>query len=340
MKKATLVVPPSYQQNRLFDLTNSHLNRDNCLAPFAELKARFAKQGFDLSTQDINANTVSDCVIYLEMPDVLPAPENVNKSFLLLFETELILPQNWDFEKHRNFSKIFTWNDSLVDNKKYFKMNWSHVFPDKIEYQPSEKTKFCCLIAGNKILHHELELYSKRLEAIRWFEKQHPDEFDLYGIGWNEIKLPGKSYFERYYLLKLIKKVLNLLAPRFSSYRGKVADKRQVLKQYRYSICYENVRDLPGYITEKIFDCFFAACIPVYWGPANITSHIPAECFIDKQKFNTYEELYSYLASISESEYVCYIDAAAQYLRSTQALPFRAAAFVDTIVANTIGQNS
>jgi hypothetical protein len=30
-----------------------------------------------------------------------------------------------------------------------------------------------------------LELYSKRVEAIKWFEKNHPEDFDFYGIGWD-----------------------------------------------------------------------------------------------------------------------------------------------------------
>lgn len=34
----------------------------------------------------------------------------------------------------------------------------------------------------------------------------------------------------------------------------------------KHYFCFENVRDLPGYITEKIFDCFFAEYIPIYWG--------------------------------------------------------------------------
>ena len=34
-------------------------------------------------------------------------------------------------------------------------------------------------------------------------------------------------------------------------------------------------REIPGYITEKIFDCFLARSVPVYWGPGNIADHVP-----------------------------------------------------------------
>jgi hypothetical protein len=63
------------------------------------------------------------------------------------------------------------------------------------------------------------------------------------------------------------------------------------LEKYKFSICYENARDTPGYITEKIFDCFFAGCVPIYWGANNITDHIPKECFIDKRDFEDYKVL-------------------------------------------------
>ncbi|KAB7887432.1 hypothetical protein GBG19_10625 [Poseidonibacter ostreae] len=69
-------------------------------------------------------------------------------------------------------------------------------------------------------------------------------------------------------------------------------------------MCYENARDIPGYITEKIFDSFFAGCVPVYLGADNITEHIPKECFIDKREFDTYEKLYKYLKNMSDEEYV------------------------------------
>jgi hypothetical protein len=36
-----------------------------------------------------------------------------------------------------------------------------------------------------KKINHPLELYSKRVEAIKWFEKNHPEDFDFYGIGWD-----------------------------------------------------------------------------------------------------------------------------------------------------------
>lgn len=51
MKKATIVVHSVYGNNRLFDLSDKIINRDNCMYPFWLLKERFAKNGYELSTQ-------------------------------------------------------------------------------------------------------------------------------------------------------------------------------------------------------------------------------------------------------------------------------------------------
>ena len=336
MKKACFVTPPVFQQNRIFDLSDKILNRDNCLVPFSLLKDEFAARGFNLATQDINSIDASASVVYLEMPKTLPAAENLHKSHLLLFETDVILPRNWVIPNHQAFNKIFTWNDSLIDNQKYFKINWTYVLPEIPDYQLETRTRFCCLISGNKSASHPLELYSERVATIRWFERHHPDLFDLYGIGWNEFNLPGRRFIEQNPLLKAFSRLISRFAPQFPSYRGKVINKNETLRDYRFSICYENARDIPGYITEKIFDCLFAGCIPIYWGANNIAAHIPPDCFIDRREFASHERLFNRMQQLSDSEYRNYIAATRRFLQSDAARQFSAAVFAKTVAEETL----
>ena len=180
MKKACLVVEAPYTNNQIFSKLNEKLNRDNCLAFFHHLQDRFAKAGIDLQTQDLQAIRDCDVVIYNEMPKVLPSLSEKVKSFLLLFESELIRPDNWNVSSHQRFAKIFSWNDKFVDNKIYFKMNFTH--SGQIPFLPfAQKSKFCTLIAGHKSGSHPLELYSQRKKAIRWFEANHPGQFEFFG---------------------------------------------------------------------------------------------------------------------------------------------------------------
>lgn len=332
MKKATIVVHSAYGNNKLFDLSDKVINRDNCMYPFYLLKQEFAKNGYDLSTQDINNIETSEIVIYNEIPKTLPSQKDISKSYLLIFESELIRPDNWDLEKHKYFHKIFTWNDDIIDNKKYFKFNFAQEIPKEINKDISKKEKLCTLIAGNKKVIHPLELYTKRIEAIRWFEKHHPEDFGFYGIGWDEYRIENR------YINFLFKKskLSKLFKPNFPSYKGKIESKKEVLQMYKFAICYENARDISGYITEKIFDCFFAGCVPIYWGADNIIEHIPKECFIDKREFDTYEELYEYIKNMSDEEYIGYLDNIENFLNSEKAYLFSSEFFAKTLVDNYI----
>ena len=326
MIKATFYTSSFYLNNRLFDLSDEISNRDDCLYGFYLLKEKFEKKGIDLSTQDINPPSKSDFIIYNEMPKIKEVVLN-KTNCLLLFESEVIRPDNWSIENHKHFKKIFTWNDELVDNKKYFKINFAHKIPTDLNFDMSKKTKHCAMIVGNKFKSHPLELYSERIKTIRWFEQNHPDDFDLYGMGWDKYHFKGVlSLLNRFGLLT------KLLKSNYPSYKGSVKSKKETYEKYKFAICYENARDILGYITEKIFDCFFAGCVPVYWGALNVTEHIPADTFIDMRDFKSHEGLYDYIKKMQDDEYVGYLDAIKYFIESDRVYPFSAECFAETIV--------
>jgi hypothetical protein len=214
----------------------------------------------------------------------------------------------------------------LANGNKYVKYYWPNKVPSNLGFDISKKIKLCTMIAGNKFNSHPLELYSERIKAIRWFEKNHPEDFDFYGVGWDTYR-----FKEPFLLLNSIKSLTKVLRPKYPSYRGVVKSKREVLIKYKFAICYENARDISDYITEKIFDCFFAGCVPVYWGAPNITKHIPADTFIDKRKFRTYEELYGYLRNMPDNEYLDYLHAIKEFVEGNTIYPFSAECFAETL---------
>lgn len=68
-----------------------------------------------------------------------------------------------------------------------------------------------------------------------------------------------------------------------------MASKVETLGEYLFCYCLENQGGTKGYITEKIFDCFFSGSVPVYLGPTNITDYIPSSCFVDFSNFRSIE---------------------------------------------------
>lgn len=329
--KANLVGAGFYS-NDIFDLTSSR-NRDNCLVPFFELRKRFLAIGVELNTLDLNDEIKARFELHL---DVQKTSKFSFPSYVMLYESPQVLPINQSVRFLNRYRRIFTWRDDLVDGQRFIKLN----LPNKIVVNNSHgwqgRAKLCCLISGNKSVRRQtsLELYSERVNTIRWFEQHAAKDFDLYGSGWDEpVSHSGLANCVVNKLRKYLPKIKGKVY--FPSYRGKVASKLETMQKYRFSICYENVRDLPGYITEKIWDSFFAGCVPVYWGASNITTYIPEDCFIDRRKFARHEELYTFLASMPEPEYIAYQERIAAFLISDRAKPFSAEAFAETIV-NTI----
>ena len=337
MKKAVIYVANYYQKNKIFDMELNVHARNGYHYQHHLLKKRFAAQNFDLATQDINNINEAQFVLYNEMPALKDMSVLLKQnSFLIIWESELIRPDNWVKENHKYFQKIFTWNDRWVDGEKYIKYYWPNKIPPKLDFDGNQKNKLCTLIAGNKIKKHPLELYTERINAIRWFEQYHPAEFDLYGVGWDEYVFKGRIIHR----LNKIKPLTKLLGKKYPSYRGTIEIKNEILKKYKFAICYENARDIPGYITEKIFDCFFANCVPIYWGAPNITDFIPANTFIDKEKFKSYEELYKYIKTMPKTEYRGYIDAIENFIQSDAMYLFSAEHFVDTLITEILGRTN
>ena len=344
MRKISFVVDKHYLNNRIFDLDLP----DVCFPALARLRERLRTQGFELNTQDINKVEDSIMAVYSEMPEKIPRGHRPERSILIIWENEVIAKKNWVLDKHAMFERIITWHDDFVDNVKYFKFNYSY---DVISTPPGLKgrDKLVCLISsGNKSSTHPLELYSKRLEAIRWFEKNRPEDFDYYGRLWNKSATArnpvymflGKLGFLRTMNRRFLKGIRNPEYPpkkTTSCYRGEVEDKIEVMRKYKFSICYENAQDIPGYITEKIFDCYFANCVPVYWGAPNIEDYMDRGCFIDKRSFGRYEDLYSYLAGMGDREYLGYQENISSFLSGPKIDFFKNETQVDDLFRHIVG---
>jgi hypothetical protein len=61
------------------------------------------------------------------------------------------------------------------------------------------------------------------------------------------------------------------------NYLGSVEDKIQAMEEYQVALVIENSQE---YITEKLFDAFFAGCIPVYVGPDLEKFDIPRHLYV------------------------------------------------------------
>jgi len=92
------------------------------------------------------------------------------------------------------------------------------------------------------------------------------------------------------------------------------------------------MREIKGYITEKIFDCFAAGVVPIYWGASNIEEFVDKGCFIDRKKFANNNDLYYFIKNMKKEEYENYLENIRLYLISEKAQLFSFSYLVDCFV--------
>ena len=248
-----------------------------------------------------------------------------NQSALFLWEPPSVCPENWEISIYSQFSTVFSWNDDLVDGIHIHKF----CLPIPACVPPVERVNFSnkkllVNISMNKFSTYPHELYSARRDAIRYFEKARLNDFDLYGVGWDVL---GVDFGSKWRLPNS-----NRTFTPYTSYRGTVKHKWEVFPGYKFALCYENVSDQPGWITEKIFDCMRADCVPIYWGAPNVTEYVDPAAFIDRRKFKSNQELEDYIAGINESQYEQFREAIATYLASERFKTFLSPAFVQRVI--------
>jgi len=321
MEIAKIVVEDYYQKGKIFSSELNYSFFDGRLSKYIELKKYFTKFNIDLVTQDQTNDKDCKFSIYLDTYLLPNSSEELN--YLIILEPPSVLPTNFIVENHSNFKKIFTWDDSMVDNTKYFKFNFSF-YREPLKLCFSDKKKRFVMIAKNKFSFHENELYTKRVEIINWFNLKQPEEFDLYGVGWDQFifkKYPF-TFFNRFpFFGTQINSILGIKYPFFI--KG-LNSKFDVLSHYIFCFCYENIGEIDGYITEKIIDCFNSGTIPIYLGARNIKDFIPANTFIDVREFTSFNEMMIFVDGLDENSINNYLDNIFAFMSSNKSLVFDA----------------
>lgn len=295
-------VSSHYMKNKLFDFNDPILNRDNTLEPGIRLRQELMQQGVQMHTIDIavDKGIKGD---YWNMGN-LESPYLSKKYHghfgtrnLMLFEPPVVKPHVYqnliryiDF-----FDFIYVHSTDIIEP--YLNINFASKIkefcwptasfnPDLFGFANPKSKLLCCVIGIHHPRSNNGELYTFRTNWIA--ELSQFENFDLFGVGW---RWPGvrTGFWPKYILNR------HRLLHR---YMGPVISKFEVMSQYEFGLCVENMR-CNGYITEKIFDCLFAGAIPLYYGAPNIASFIPENCFIRLESFDDGASLLKTLKKIS-----------------------------------------
>lgn len=307
MKKSCYLDPSSeaFYEDRLFQ--DSKLNRDGCLAPFIRLKETAMQKSVSLHTADqlMNLETLSQDVDYYSIGifdnyQALQHRPHVHLKSFFVLEPPVVQPALYQALPNltRAFEKVYVHNIegdgySLenVDQSKLAKLYWPQPFNSVLEdyWLNQERSHRIVVVNGNhRPANRKNELYSKRIEAMAALSQF--GVIDLYGRGWDQWWSRRSMWYPYWRHFGIIRKI----------YRGACESKYAVLSRYRFSLCFENMI-MKGYMTEKIFDCLYAGTIPLYLGAPDIDSYIPTEAFIDSREYDSWKDLWQYLAKLPES---------------------------------------
>lgn len=334
MKLGFYSASAALMQNRMFtDANVSSGAGDDLLLPFVRLAQQAEQQGIECITVDMANMDTFDAFVFCEMPAksnefLQHAVCQQLPRFLIIAENHFICKGNEAYERYAEFSRVFTYNDAALDLENVVKLNYAFDLPRQIPKNFESKDRFSVMICSNHKRDLKDLVYAKRRETIEWFEANQPEAFDLYGLGWERGTL---AFQTRPRLQRTIRKfgLLRFFPTRkYISWKGRVDRKRDVLGKYRFGFCYENTDQIPGYITEKIFDVMLAGTVPVYLGAENTPSHVPSACYVNRADFSDDGALYDYLSQMPDVEYRAYLDRIDSFLSSEESSGFAITSFV------------
>lgn len=350
---AIYVDPPTHHflQNKLFDTSTHSRIGDNLNAPYVAVYEYFKSQGIPVNTIDYLPETITDQkIIYIAFSNLsnykkLSKRTDIILSTYVAMECPVVEPSLYTNLKqaHCFFNHILSWSDGeslepyIGTTIKCESFKWPQAYDDvHEEFWGNKERGFLVMINSNKLPRiYKNELYTERMRAVAFFSRS--NDIDLYGHEWDlpshQLGIGWVPYTFRYsyrMLLHFWHKIRPnpLLAAARKVYKGAAASKEQTISQYKFALCFENMI-LNGWITEKIFDCFYSGTVPIYWGAPDITEFIPENCFIDKRNFNSYDDLLTHLKNMPTEEIQNYRENAKVFLASEQFTVFSKSKFVE-----------
>jgi hypothetical protein len=311
---------------------------------FAEVSKKGRESNIVFGTADVLPKEEADVLIYMAQPNSLndviaqklrcPA----QKTILMTWETALGARYTLNPKNHAAYDAIFTYVNSLVDNRRYF------FLPPRSYYRyrimtglPFEQRRIACLVGTNWRVRYRSglftmskgwkfsvrdwmdyvfcpgELISFRAEVGQLCATYGRGMFDIFGEGWDLLpETRGAS--------------LGIPKESTLTYIGK----------YLYYFAIENHTSDYSLISERVWDALWGDSVPVYLGNTRLDQFIPRECYIDARQFKGPKEMLEWLRQTSESTWAKYRRAGREFIHSDAVEKFLPEDFAEAFVRRTL----
>jgi len=309
-KQRIFIDPPYsvYYQDRLFDLSDPALNRDDQLLSFHRFRVEMMSQGKQVHTADYllqGKSSEEDSEYYsfgiLDNFEFIVLQKLAHLAAFVIMEPPLVAPalSNALPKLTAMFDRVYVHNThgngySLdgVDASKLCRLDWPIPYNDVLQpfFDKRDRLQRVVVINGNHRPHFgKAEQYSVRIEAMVTLARS--GVVDLFGRGWDRW-WSRESMWMPYWRNR---RVL------MSIWHGACTSKLEILSNYDFCLCFENMA-MDGLIPEKIFDCFYAGTIPLYLGAPDISTYIPSDAYVDCRKFTSWETMWEEVKTMSSAQ--------------------------------------
>jgi len=214
---------------------------------------------------------------------------------LLQLEPFNEIPEQWDSEILSQFDSVITWNSKFfLENKHRLNLNLIQG----------------CTFFNNFYEATELVSYDNKINGICCINKLYTKPDNRGG----HIVPKRKEVMENLTIEPMVKHVFAPSPWGGSLYQGPTDVYKpghqtllNLISKYKFRLCFESLYHEYwswDFMTDRMFDCFKAKTVPIYWGCYNIEQHVPKELFIDYRDFKDIDELSKYLLSFSREQYI------------------------------------
>ena len=340
--KVSVIPPtPAFRGNALFESRRqdkgAHSPNGHWMDCYAAVYQRAPALNIVLGTDDVLPISEADVVIYMAQPqsphDVLEQKRRYPglKAIFAYVETSLGARYVFNPQNHNGFDAVITYNDSIVDNQKYFPMRPRAYYRDRIRTGlPFEQRRVGCLVGTNRKMRYRSGLFTMRsgwkFSFRDWTDyvfcpgqlisyrsrvgsacaQYEAGTFDIFGEGWE--MLPETRHI----------------------FRGVPTESTlDYIGHYRYYFAFENHASDCGLISERIWDALWGDSVPVYLGHSGLHRYVPRECFIDASQFETPKQMLDCLCRLPMDAWSKYREAGREFIRGKAIEPFLPEAFAE-----------
>lgn len=193
---------------------------------------------------------------------------------LVINEPIVVIPEHASLSVLEMFDKVLR----IGRPGKESILAWPQTWRDL--HQNTDRIDAAVIVNADKWSFVTGQLYWLRGAAARTHRR-----LDVFGHGWNR-SIGLRAAHRAFELVRTLTlgnppslEGIRFLLARPLSYKGEATDKIEAMSNYKVAVVIENSREL---LTEKLFDAWFAGCIPVYVGPSltsmGLRSDLAIEC--------------------------------------------------------------